>query len=566
MLRAVDPHPGGVRLVDLDDVGGVVAERTVPSASLPDALPGPDGAIPRLVWESSARVYPELLAAGVRVERCVDLRLRRTILRHAIRDAHGPAAAGDAETRAASVAGDAAEDALWDAPAPDPDAPPDDALFAVEEPAARPDPVREYRRQAGILAAADDGALRLLLAAESVGSLVAVELRHVGLPWSAERHDEILTGTLGPRPAPGERPARMAALLEEVRTAADDPGLNPDSPVELLRALHNAGIRAESTRSWELERIEHPAIAPLLEYKRLARLHSANGWAWLDEWVRDRRFRPVYVPGGVVTGRWASDGGGALQLPRQLRGAVVADPGWSLVVADAAQLEPRVLAAMSGDAAMALAGQADDMYEGIVRTGAVSDRREAKYGMLGAIYGGTTGVAARVLPRLERTFPRAMALVRDAARAGEEGLPVRTRLGRTSPAGAAPGFDESLTDAQRHDDRARRRAWGRFTRNFVVQGTAAEWALCWMGDLRHRLWELGEAGTEAATPPPFARRPHLAFFLHDELVVHTPTELAPAVVDAMRASATSAGRLLFGDAPVEWALSVAVVDSYDRAK
>ena len=28
---------------------------------------------------------------------------------------------------------------------------------------------------------------------------------------------------------------------------------------------------------------------------------------------------------------------------------------------------------------------------------------------------------------------------------------------------------------------------GRFTRNFVVQGTAAEWALCWMGEIRRRL-------------------------------------------------------------------------------
>src|SRR3712207_8124840 len=32
------------------------------------------------------------------------------------------------------------------------------------------------------------------------------------------------------------------------------------------------------------------------------------------------------------------------------------------------------------------------------------------------------------------------------------------------------------------------RSWGRFTRNFVVQGTGAEWALCWLADLRNRLW------------------------------------------------------------------------------
>ena len=76
----------------------------------------------------------------------------------------------------------------------------------------------------------------------------------------------------------------------------------------------------ESTSRWELAQHDHPAIEPLLAYKKLSRLNSANGWGWLATWVHDGRFRPVYVPGGVVTGRWASSGGGALQLPRQLRG------------------------------------------------------------------------------------------------------------------------------------------------------------------------------------------------------------------------------------------------------
>ena len=35
---------------------------------------------------------------------------------------------------------------------------------------------------------------------------------------------------------------------------------------------------------------------------------------------------------------------------------------------------------------------------------------------------------------------------------------------------------------------------------------------------------------------------------------------------ALRESAAEAGRLLFGSAPVEFALTVAVVDSYDQAK
>ena len=55
-----------------------------------------------------------------------------------------------------------------------------------------------------------------------------------------------------------------------------------------------------------------------------------------------------------------------------------ADPGWKLVVADASQLEPRVLAAMSGDGAMAAAGRQADLYQGIVDAGVVETRDEAK--------------------------------------------------------------------------------------------------------------------------------------------------------------------------------------------
>ena len=61
-------------------------------------------------------------------------------------------------------------------------------------------------------------------------------------------------------------------------------------------------------------------------------------------------------------------------------------------------------------------------------------------------------------------------------------------------------------------------------------------------------------------------RPHLVFFLHDEVMVHAPAEVADEVALAMRSSAVEAGRLLFGSTPVDFALNVAVVDSYDQAK
>ena len=531
-------------------------------ARVPHAVVGREAA-PRWAWADTSAWYPRLLADGVRVERCLDLRLAHHVLR---------LAPGTASSRLAT-----APPSWFDGPGTSGARPADDTLFVVDRSADEPDEnacVAELQAQDEAVAAAPFAArLRLLLAAESAGALAAAEMHHAGVPWDPAVHDGVLRAVLGPRPRGGERPARLEELAAAVRAALDSPGLNPDSQPDVLRALRRVGLPVTPTRRWELERLDHPAVEPLVQYKKLSRLHAANGWAWLDAWVAGGRFRPEYVVGGVVTGRWGSSGGGALQLPRQLRGAVRADAGWSLVVADAAQLEPRVLAGLAHDERLAAAGRGHDLYGAMVAAGVVADRTLAKVGMLGALYGGTTGVSATVLPRLARAYPDALAYVEAAARAGERGEVVSTLLGRGSP---RPGADwEQAQLAALADDagsglearaRAAGRSWGRFTRNFVVQGTAAEWALAWIAETRRRLWALGESGTAGLAPEPFAQRPHLVYFLHDELVVHTPTALAPVVVDEVRAAAAAAGRLLFGDFPVELPLSVGVAESYGDAK
>lgn len=525
----------------------VVAVETIVATDLARRVAALEGDhSPRWVWDDTPRWYPRLLDAGVTVARCVDLRLVHAVLR--------------SSTAAPRFPSDGPGAGPWDVPQAVPGE--SDGLFEVV-PDSLPDPVGEFVAQReAVEASSTRGRLELLVAAESTGALIAVEMRHRGIPWSPRVHDALLTAALGPRPSPGERPARMRTALDEVRRALDAPDLNPDSPAELVRALNRAGVLVQSTRQWELQRHEHPAIEPLLRYKKMQRLLVANGWTWLDAWVRDGRFRPDYVPGGVVTGRWATSGGGALQLPKAVRGAVVADPGWRLVVADASQLEPRILTGLSGDRAMARAG-AGDLYEGIVASGAVASRAEAKVAMLGAMYGATQGESGRLVPRLARRFPDAMALVEAAARTGEAGGVVDTLLGRSSPrpsddpgaVGTAAGALPPEMGVRPADRDAR--SWGRFTRNFVVQGTAAEWALCWMGALRRRLHARWGAGVDA---------PHLVFFLHDEVVVHAPTEVADEVADLVTESAVEAGRLLFGDAPVAFPVTVAVVDDYSQAK
>ncbi|GAA1186452.1 bifunctional 3'-5' exonuclease/DNA polymerase [Ornithinimicrobium humiphilum] len=512
----------------------------------------------RWVWADSSVVYPELLRAGVRVRTAVDLRLVHALLRRA------------AAVRGSELA--SAPPSAWDEADPGAGGPLPDRGAALFELATSSHLdldacVTEHLAQRRCLEQAGDGGrLAFLCHAESVGGLVAAELNHVGVPFAADVHDRLLTELLGEQDRYGGRPSALAAACEEVRASLGAPSLNPDSQVDLVAALRNAGLPVTSTRKHELRALDHPVVEPLLRYKQLSRLHAANGWAWLHTWVRDGRFRPDWVPGAVVTGRWASRGGGALQLPRQIRAAVRADPGWRLVVADAAQLEPRVLAGMSGDRRMAAASTGGDLYSALVDQGVVPTRQHAKVAMLGAMYGATTGEAGALMPRLQRAYPRAIGLVEAAARAGERGEQVQTWLGRTSPPPAG-WWREAQSAAQQPgsgaaaERRARQAArdWGRFTRNFVVQGTAAEWALCWMGHLRRTLAEDPALATSAG-------RPELVYFLHDEVIVHAPAEVAELAAEAIRDAARAAGRLLFGDFPVEFPLSAAVVDSYDEAR
>ena len=74
-------------------------------------------------------------------------------------------------------------------------------------------------QRAAVEGSAHPHRLRLLAAAESQGALVAAEIRAAGLPWDRGVHEALLAEQLGPRPAPGERPARLQALAERIATA-----------------------------------------------------------------------------------------------------------------------------------------------------------------------------------------------------------------------------------------------------------------------------------------------------------------------------------------------------------
>ncbi|MDO5618568.1 bifunctional 3'-5' exonuclease/DNA polymerase [Kocuria sp.] len=549
-------------------------------------------AAPRWVFERSVTVFPQLLSQdpAVPLTHVHDLRLVQNILQTAA-DAPGsgvvyqPVLTPLPQHEHPGVAPPPPVRSAWNSPAqgqlglfdslPASGTPAETSPPPAGEDLVAPVIAELAAQWKAITNARSPQKLALLAALESTGALLAADMHRVGIAWDTSVHRSLLEDALGPEPAPQQRPAKMETAARAVQTALTAPTVNPDSPQSLLRALRAAGVPVDSTSQWLLtgwvqaapasspgERERRQAmIGPVLEYKKMSRLLTANGWHWLENWVRADRFHAEYVVGGVVTGRWAARGGGALQIPKVVRSAVRPGPDRKLVVADAAQLEPRVLAVLARDQALAEASRGRDLYlsiaeQGRARSTELTERNHAKVALLGAMYGATTGDSGRLMPQLTRMFPKAVAYVEHAARVGERGGQVCTWLGRWSPAPDEQWMTttaDTATASSERRARSMRRTHGRFTRNFVVQGSAAEWAMAWMGRIRTGL-----------------KRAHLdadlVFFLHDEIMVDTAAKDSQRVEDIVRAAADEAARIVFGPVPVEFPVTVVTVDSYDQAK
>ncbi|HEX5562523.1 MAG TPA: DNA polymerase, partial [Nocardioidaceae bacterium] len=265
---------------------------------------------------------------------------------------------------------------------------------------------------------------------------------------------------------------------------------------------------------------------------------------------------------GRLRGRWSgSDGGagrmtaqaGLHSLPRELRVAVRAEPGMRLVRADLGQVEPRVLAAVSGDRALADAAGESDLYAPVAAQ-LGCDRSVAKVAVLAAMYGQTSGAAGEALKGMERSYPVALRYLAAAETAGRAGQPVRTFGGRTVPVW---GLDEVPPEASEGAQRAYRSAIaarGRFTRNAVVQGAAAELFKAWTATVRSRL-----ARTRAG---------ELVLCLHDELLLHVRADaaedVAAGIVEDLDATAARWRRP--GSPPARFVADVSVVDAWSDAK
>lgn len=376
--------------------------------------------------------------------------------------------------------------------------------------------------------------------AESAAAVVCLELRRDGLPVDAAAAEDLIRTAAGPRPMSEEHERRLrqerdAAVLA-LAPGHEHTDLRNPAQVRNLLAAH--GIRVESTRAHELSpyRHTHAIVDALLTWRKRERIATTHGYRWLDANLGiDGRLRGDWGACDGAAGRMTATAG-LHSLPTPMRAAVVAEPGHVFVRADLGQIEPRVLAVVSGDPALAAATAQDDLYTPVSRSLGV-DRSVAKVAFLAAMYGGQAGAAGELLPRLRRSYPQALALLAAAEEIGRAGGPLRTWGGRLIP------LDWGGAEAAGPR--------GRFGRNAIVQGAAAELFKAWVATMRGPLRELGG---------------QIVLCLHDEVLVHCPAHTADAASRIVSATLTEASRRWSGGAPVRFVADVRTMHCWAEAK
>ena len=388
---------------------------------------------------------------------------------------------------------------------------------------------------------------------ESAAALLCLELERDGLPIDRAAAERLIAEAAGPRPR-DERHAREVRAQRDAVVLGHTPGREHTdlrNPLQVRELLLSVGVDVPNTRKEVLApyRDTHPLVAALLDWRTAERIATTYGYAWLETHVgADDRLRGAWTACDGAAGRMTAQNG-LHNLPTSLRSAVAAQPGHVLVRADLGQIEPRVLAAVSGDRAFAAATLSDDLYAPVAQTLGV-ERAVAKVAVLGAMYGARRGTAADALKGLERAYPTAMAYLDQMYAAGVRREVLRTFGGRAVHTGGFLPFGQH-GDAPLGDDPARAAARGRYARNAVIQGAAAELFKAWAATVRATTRDLGA---------------QIVLCLHDELLVHVPEEHAEEARSRVVTALTDSARRWTGSTHVRFVADTSVVSRWSEAK
>ena len=383
---------------------------------------------------------------------------------------------------------------------------------------------------------------------ESAAAYLCVELARDGLPIDRAAAEELIESSAGARPA-DEADARRIRSERDAAVLAHTPGRESTdlrNPVQVRELLASVGVVVPNTRKWVLEpfRETHAVVDALLQWRKAERIATTYGHTWLDAHVGpDDRLRGGWTACDGAAGRMTAQNG-LHNLPTALRPAVAAHPGHVFVRADLGQIEPRVLAVVAGDPAFAAATRADDLYAPVAATLGV-ERPVAKIAVLAAMYGQRSGAAGEALKGLERAYPVAMGYLDSAYAAGVRREPLRTYGGRLIR------LDTVLADVPVEGAAAHDAARGRFARNAVIQGSAAELFKAWAATVRATTRDLGA---------------QIVLCLHDELLVHVPQEHAEETMARVVTALDDSARRWTGSTQVRFVADASIVHRWSEAK
>jgi len=383
---------------------------------------------------------------------------------------------------------------------------------------------------------------------ESAAALLCVELATTGLPVDRPVLEQLIRDSAGPRPEDEARARQIRAGRDDAVLALAPGRESTDlrNPVQVRELLASVGVVVPDTRAWRLEpfRGTHPLVEALLTWRKAERIATTYGWHWLDTNIGpDDRLRGAWTACDGAAGRMTAQNG-LHNLPTPLRPAIAAHPGYAFVRSDLGQIEPRVLAAVSGDLEFARATQADDLYAPVGAALKV-ERPVAKIALLAAMYGQTSGAAGEALKDLERTYPTAMAYLRRAYDSGVASRAIRTFGGRR-----VPMWDDPV-NAPADALPAMIAGRGRFARNAVIQGAAAELFKAWAATVRLTTRHLGAV---------------IVLCLHDELLVHVPAAAAQETAEAVDAALTASARRWTGSSRVRFVCDTSIIGRWSEAK
>ncbi|NLV57871.1 MAG: DNA polymerase I [Clostridiales bacterium] len=369
--------------------------------------------------------------------------------------------------------------------------------------------------------------LDLLLTIEQPLTLVLFEMEREGFGIDVDTLDELGAQFTG----------EIESLKADVYHLTGVSDFNLNSPKQLGEVLFDklglpAGKKSKtgaySTDVTVLEGLAelHPAIEPLLRYRKLSKLQSTyiEGLRKLTD--RTGRVHTTFDQTGAVTGRISSQEPNLQNIPirseegREIRKAFVAREGYVLLDADYSQIELRVLAHLSGDAAMRdafIKGQdihtrtAAEIYGIPLEEVDAQMRRRAKAVNFGIVYGisgfglaRNTGISRREADAFIATY-------------FERYPGVHAFMERMVKLGYGRGYAETLFRRRRDlpelvSSNRNVRAFGeRAAMNTPVQGTAADIIKMAMVRVRE---QLVSGGYQA----------RLILQVHDELVVECPAD------------------------------------------